>query len=398
MREHRRSLGLVAVLATAALATAALAAAGAAVVGAGPAEAASSTLTYHCTAGSGSYPVTAVMDTNAPATLVVEQSASLVTTTSVTLPDAITATLRSAGATNVSGTSQVAEVVNGTTRTLNHTIPRTAVPATGALRVTSSGPGGTIRGVTAGTPVVIAAGNVSVTVTGYDDAGTAKSATVGLGCQLAPAGQDALVDNVPVLPIPTTTSLEVRVSPIEYGAAAKLVVKVAKSGTAAKPDGVIALTTNGETVSTPVENGRAVASLPAALKMHTNTVTGVFTPADKNVAPSTGSASYSVVRGTSTATTLLTFRDVRHKLVGTTLVSAVNRTAVTGRVKFVLRRDGRKIASKTVSLTRAARAKAAFKGVRKPGTYLLTSKYLGSETLRRSSTQVKLRINDPDAI
>ncbi|MEO6510068.1 MAG: hypothetical protein ABIO16_03685 [Nocardioides sp.] len=379
------------------VAAAALALPGLPLLAGGAAVAASGTLTYHCTAGSTSYDLGAVLDTNAPASLVVEQAASLVTTSVVTLPDSITASLRSAGATNVSGTSQIAEVVNGSARTLNQTITKTAVPPTGALHVSSSGPGGTIRGVTAGTSVVIGAGAVSLAITGYDDVGTVKYATLVLTCQLPSAGQDTLVDSVSVLPIPTTTSLEVRVSPIEYGMAAKVVVKVTKSGTTAKPDGMIALTTNGATVSTAVQNGRAVTSLPVALKMGSNTVSGVFTPTDKNVAPSTGSVSYSVVRGTSTSTTLLTFRDARHKLVGTTLVTAVNGTGVSGQVRFTLLRDGAMIRSATVPVSRNARARAAFEGIQKPGTYLLRTKYLGSSTLRRSSTQVKLRINDPNA-
>jgi hypothetical protein len=377
--------------------SAAVTAAGAPWLTGAPAEAVSATLTYHCTTPSASYDLGAVVDTNAPATLVVQQSASLVATSTVTLPDAITASLRAAGATNVSGNTQLAEIVNGTTRSLFQTVLKTAVPASGALRVTGSSTGGTIRGVSAGTPVVITAGNLNLSITGYDDSGAVKLATVDLTCQLSPTGQNALMDNVPVLPIPTTTAIEVRVSPIEYGTAAKVVVKVSKAGTSAKPDGTVALTTNGTTVSAPVANGRAVATLPAALKMGTNSVTGAFTPSDKNVAPSQGSVSYSVVRGTTSMTTLLTLRDTRHKLIGTSLVTSANGTDVSGKVRFTLFKDGRKIRTATVTLTKLDRARGVFQRIRKPGTYVLQSKNLGSPSLKRSKTQTKLRINDPNA-
>lgn len=394
MRAHRAPAGIVAVLATAALA-----ATGTSLLAAGPADAVSGALTYSCTSShdAATYAVGAVVDTNAPAGLVVQQSVSLVATATVTLPDALTAAMRSAGATSVSGSTQVAEVVDGTTRTLNQTVPSTPVPATGSLKVTSSGPGGTIRGVAAGTPVVITAGGVSVAVTGYDAAGAVRYAIVLLTCQLAPANQNALVDTVPVLPIPTTTSLEARVSPIPYGTSAKLVVKVTKAGTTAKPDGTVALTTNGETVSAAVENGKAVVSLPPARKMGATTVSAAFTPTDKNVAASTGTTTYAVVRAGTAITTLLTLRDTRHDLIGTSLVSSLTGTDVAGQVRFTLLKDGAKIRTATVRLTRLDRARAVFHRIRKPGTYLLKTTYLGSPSLKRSKTQVKLRINDPNA-
>ncbi len=364
----------------------------------GAAVAASGTLTYRCTTNlnGSTYDFGAVVDTNAPATIAAGKSATLTMTTNVALPDTLTTYLRTTGVTNVSGFSQTAETVDGVSRTVGQTIARTTVPGSGSLHVVGTGPGGPIKGGLAGTTISIGTGNLTATLTGYDDAGNVKLPSTGFTCTLAPAGQNLQVDTVAVVSLPTSTALKVRVSPIEYGTSAKVSVNIAQVG-GSKPDGTITLTTNGQTVTAPVPEGRAKVSLPPALKMGTNQVAAVFTPADKNLASSPATVSYSVVRGTSTTTTLITFRDTRHKLVGTSLVTAVNGTDVNGAVRFTLLRDGARIRTATVSVTRNDRAKAAFERIKKPGTYVLKTKYLGSSTLRRSSTQVKLRINRPSS-
>jgi hypothetical protein len=74
------------------------------------------------------------------------------------------------------------------------------------------------------------------------------------------------------------------------------------------------------------------------------------------------------------------------------LVESVNGTDVVGQVKFTLKRDGTKIRTAIVDLNAKDKAKKVFANIRKPGTYLVVAKYLGSDTLQRSKGRVKLNI------
>src|SRR6476620_6956879 len=76
--------------------TAALAAAGLPLLGGGPAQAASVPLTYHCLTSPnvGEYDLSAVVDTNAPATLGAGMTTPITVTSDVTIPDVLATTLR----------------------------------------------------------------------------------------------------------------------------------------------------------------------------------------------------------------------------------------------------------------------------------------------------------------
>jgi hypothetical protein len=68
----------------------------------------------------------------------------------------------------------------------------------------------------------------------------------------------------------------------------------------------------------------------------------------------------------------------------------VHGTDVSGKVKFVLKRDGLKIRSALVTLNSHDKAKNVFKHIGKPGSYRLFARYLGSGTLKRSADAVKI--------
>jgi hypothetical protein len=377
------------------IATGALVASGAVVLTA-PTQAASVALTYHCTTSpnAGEYDFSAVVDTNAPATLGSGMTVPITVTSDVTIPETLATTLRGLNVATVEGTSQSTGTVDGVSRVSTLTIPRTAVPAPGTpMHLIGTGPGGTITAKAVGTTILIGAGNFTATLTPKDTAGnTVAPGVTTFTCALTPAtGQNLLVDSVTAVQTTTTTTLTVD-APVGYGSMPVARAEVTQSGSSSKPSGSVAFTYGGKTVTVAVKGGKARADLPQALTMGPNHVTAVFTPTDKTKAPSQATTAFTVVRGPTTTTASMTYRDTRFRLVGTALVVAEFGTDVAGSVKFTLKRNGTKLRTATVALTSRDKARTVFANVRKAGTYLIVAKYLGSPTLKRSTSQVKLNI------
>jgi len=376
--------------------TAALAAAGLPLLAGGPAQAASVPLTYHCTTSPnvGEYDFSAVIDTNAPATLGAGMTTPITVTSDVTIPEALVTTLHGLGVATVEGTSQATGTVDGSGRVSTLAIPKTAVPASGAMHVVGTGAGGPITGGAVGSSILLGAANFTATLTPKDTAGNVVGipGVTTFTCTLAPpTGQNLLVDTVNVVQTTTTTTLTVD-GPVEFGGVTTARAEVAQAGSNAKPSGSIAFTYAGTTVTVSVKGGKAQTDLPAALTMGANQVTAVFTPTDKDKSPSQTTAAFTVVRGTTTTTASAAIREARHRLVGKALVVSENATDVAGKVKFTLKRNGTKIRSGIVDLNAKDKAKKVFANIRKPGTYLVVAKYLGSDTLKRSKCRVKLNI------
>ena len=262
------------------------------------------------------------------------------------------------------------------------------------MHVIGTGAGGTITGGAVGSSILLGAASFTATLTPSDTAGNvvAIPGTTTFTCALnPPTGQNLLVDTVNVVQTTTTTTLTVD-SPVEYGGVATARAEVTQAGSNAKPSGSVAFTYAGKTVTVAVKGGKAQTDLPAALTMGANQVTAVFTPTDKDKSPSQTTAAFTVVRGTTTTTASAAVREARHRLVGKALVVSENATDVAGKVKFTLKRNGTKIRSAIVDLNAKDKAKKVFANIRKPGTYLVVAKYLGSDTLKRSKGRVKLNI------
>jgi len=376
--------------------TAALAAAGLPLLAGGSAQAASVPLTYHCTTSPnvGEYDFSAVVDTNAPATLGAGMTTPITVTSDVTIPEALVTTLHGQGVATVEGTSQATGTVDGAGRVSTLAIPKTTVPASGAMHVVGTGAGGSSTGGAVGSTILLGAGNFTATLTPKDTAGNAVATvpTTTFTCALTPpTGQNLLVDTVNVVQTTTTTTLTVD-SPVAYGGVATARAEVTQGGSNAKPSGSIAFTYAGKTVTVAVKGGKAQTDLAPALTMGANQVTAVFTPTDKDKSPSQTTAAFTVVRGTTTTTASAAIREARHRLVGKALVVSENATDVAGKVKFTLKRNGTKIRSAIVDLNAKDKAKKVFANISKPGTYLVVAKYLGSDTLKRSKGRVKLNI------
>ena len=139
-----------------------------------------------------------------------------------------------------------------------------------------------------------------------------------------------------------------------------------------------------------VKGGKAKATLPRALTMGMRSVTAKFTPTDKNLAVSEATKNVTVVRDQTTTTASAVYRDARNRLVGKGKVVAQHGTAVTGKVKFVLKRDGAKIRTALIGVNKFGAAKKVFKNISKAGHYTVVARYLGSPTLKRSVDRAKL--------
>jgi hypothetical protein len=375
----------------------ALALAGVPLIAGGGAQAASVSLSYDCTSSLNAthYAFSAVVDTNAPATLGSGLTTLINVTSDVTAPADLVALLNEGGIASVDGTSQSTGTVNGVARASTLTIPRTPVPLTGTMQVVGSGAGGSITGGDAGSTILLGADNFTATLKGYNTAGTEVTPAGGVlfTCALAPStGQNVLVDPVSVVPAPTTTALSFKPSPIELGDSTTVSAQVSRAGGNQKPAGTIVFTYAGKTYPVTVKGGKASVALPAALTMGANPVTAVFTPTDKNLATSQAAASLTVTRGSTATTATAVYRDRRDRLVGKALVEAVHGTDVAGQVKLKLKRDGTLIRTAVVSLNAKDKAKKVFKNIRKPGTYVVVAKYLGSSTLKRSKDTANLTL------
>jgi Bacterial Ig-like domain (group 3) len=376
--------------------TAALATAGLPLLAGGPAQAASVPLTYSCTNtfDANTYAFSAVVDTNAPATLGSGMTTPITVTSDVTIPETLVSTLYGAGVRTVEGTSQATGTVDDAGRVSTLAIPTTGVPATGTMHVIGTGAGGTITGGAVGSSILLGAASFTATLTPKDAAGNVVviPGTTTFTCTLnPPTGQNLLVDTVNVVQTTTTTTLTVD-SPVEYGGVVTARADVTQGGSNAKPSGSVAFTYAGKTVTVAVKGGKAQTDLAPALTMGANQVTAVFTPTDKDKSPSQTTAAFTVVRGTTTTTASAAVREARHRLVGKALVTSENATDVAGKVKLTLKRNGTKIRSAIVDLNAKDKAKKVFANIRKPGTYLVVAKYLGSDTLKRSTGRVKLNI------
>ena len=377
------------------LVTAALAAAGLPLLAGSPAGAASVSLTYHCTTDNVLLPtadLSAVVDTNAPATLGAGMTVPITVTSDVTVPDALADQLRGVGVVSVQGSSVATGTVDGVARNSTLAIPRTTLPTDGDAHVVGTGAGGTITAGLVGSTILLGAGGFTAKLTGYDTAGNTVVPETTFTCALEPAtGQNLLVDSVSVVLTTTTTTLTVA-GPVEYGGVPTASAEVSQGASNVKPSGSVAFTYAGKTVTVAVKGGKAKADLAPALSMGTNLVTAVFTPTDKDKAPSQTTAAFSVVRGPTTTTASATYRDARHRLVGKALVESVNATEVVGKVKFTVKRNGTKIRTAIVDLNAKDKARKVFANISKAGTYVVVAKYLGSPTLKRSVGQVKLTV------
>ncbi|MBJ7356868.1 Ig-like domain-containing protein [Nocardioides sp.] len=219
------------------------------------------------------------------------------------------------------------------------------------------------------------------------------AATLGLGTTSVLPAHSA-VSAVAAAPSGTTTTLALKSATIAYGDTSKAIVTVdtATSGDP-KPVGKVELEVGGQTLVAGVPNGgRVEFDLPLLAASTTPyAVTATFIPTDpaafsQSTAPP---ASVTVTKDATTSRVTARHRVVRRLIIAKNLVTSANGQVPTGEVKFVLRRNGVKIATSIVGLDGsrdASRnfARTKFRNVPKRGSYKVVGKYRGSANFRVS--------------
>jgi hypothetical protein len=105
----------------------------------------------------------------------------------------------------------------------------------------------------------------------------------------------------------------------------------------------------------------------------------------QNIVPP-GDATVSVSKDKSKTTTTAKYVAKKHQALGTAKVKgATYGLAGTGKVKFILKKGTKTIASKSGSLNKKGIASTVFKNVTKKGKYSITAKFGGDKALKSSS-------------
>jgi hypothetical protein len=211
------------------------------------------------------------------------------------------------------------------------------------------------------------------------------AATLGLGtASVLPAHSAA----VAAAPSATTTTVELKATTVAYGDTSTVIVAVdtATSG-GPKPAGKVELKVGDQTLVADVPNsGRVEFGLPLLSASTTPyALAATFIPTDPLAftGSSAPPASVTVTKDATTSTVTARHRALRRMIVAKNVVTSANGQVPTGEVRFVLRRNGHKIATSVVSLngnSDASRnfAKTKFLDVPKTGSFKVVAKYLGS--------------------
>ena len=360
--------------------------AGLIVLPASSAGAATGQLVFSCS-GSGfgtepSYPFTAVVDTDLPATLPYGTERTTTWTTTVVAPDSFRSWAQGQGFTRLYGGARVSTTLDGVSQPLlDHqdqtgpAVPATTGPWTWSIpTVTTKVPAATTG------PHTLTFTKLELTVAFHDANGPrlATSAT----CTLDPdtPAADLVIDTYDVVAAPTTTALALKGD--------MATATVSSAGLA--PSGVVTFSVAGKSVASEVKNGKASAKLPTVLP-GTHTVTAAFAPSNANQwAASSGTATFVAPRIATTTTATAVHRLARRLIKAKASVSAKDRSIVSGRVTFVLKRNGRTIANSTGTLSSKGVAAKKFRKVRRTGRYVVVAKYLGTSTYSGSQDRVRL--------
>jgi hypothetical protein len=352
------------------------------------AAAATGQLVFSCTGpGFGtepSYPFTAVVDTDLPPTLPYGTERTTTWSTTVVAPDSFRSWAQDQGFTTLHAGANTTAALDG-------------VPQAPVNQASSAMPVPSVAGAwtwslksTAYTNTQVPAassGPHSFTFTKLDltvafQTGNVNSYLTSASCVLDPATPAAnlVIDTYDVVAAPTTTALAIKGD--------MATATVTSAGVA--PSGVVTFSVAGKSVASEVKNGKASAKLPTVLP-GTHTVTAAFAPSNANQwAASSGTATFVAPRIATTTAASAVNKLTRRLIKAKASVSAKDRSVVSGRVTFVLKRNGRTIANSTVTLSSTGTARKKFRKVRRTGRYVVVAKYLGTSTYSGSQDRVRL--------
>lgn len=213
----------------------------------------------------------------------------------------------------------------------------------------------------------------------------ALAVTLGLGATFVPASAAA--------PSTTTTSVSVQSATVAYGEITKLTVTVDTTDKGPKPAGKVELKIGASTLVADVANsGKVDFDLPLVDASATPyAATATFTPTDVNAfsASTSTPVNVTVTKDTTTSTVSAVHKKAKRKIVAKDVVVSKFGKVPTGNVKFILKRNGRKLGTATTSLNAAGAAKATFSKVPAKGNFKVIAKFAGSTNFLKSNGSIK---------
>lgn len=356
-------------------------------VGAPPAEAWSGTLQYACGGpGFGSappYAFAAVLDTDVPATLPYGSQRTTAWATHLFVPEAFRSWAYSMGYRRVSAGAFVDVAVDGAAQPqMYHAAPGVDVPATPQTWTWDATSTTTVSASSLGHHAVSITG-LTVTVA-FQDAGGNNVLATSASCVLDPATPmtDTVVDGYDVVTATTTTTLAV--------AGDTASATVTSNGT--PPVGIVTFSVAGKPVAMDVVGGKATAKLPAVPPGDYD-VSALFVPSQATqLTGSAATVSYTVEPFVTKTRAFATYRPAREILKARARLTASDGSVVSGRVTFVLKRNGTALDNVTVRLSDQGAAVKKFRGITKAGRYVVLARYLGSGTYQPSKDSERLSL------
>ncbi len=167
-------------------------------------------------------------------------------------------------------------------------------------------------------------------------------------------------------------------------------VSVRASVTGAQGGGV-RISTGWETVTTPLVNGVATATIQLTA-MGTSHITATYVPADSSTAPSIATATIRVTKALTTVTMKGKFRKMRNSVDITGAVSAEGGlTFCTGRMKVTVLADGKRALKVQVPMNCSGKVRRLFAGLRPARKYTVIAAYGGSPTTQPATTRITMK-------
>jgi hypothetical protein len=203
-------------------------------------------------------------------------------------------------------------------------------------------------------------------------------------CTLDPAtpGADTVIDSYDVVAATTTTALSIS------GSTATATV----TSNGAAPAGSVTFTVGTTSVSVPVTAGKAVTTLPVVTPGN-YAVSATFVPGQPTQETgSVGTAPYTAPRLRSRIGAGARYRPADELIKARARVAGPKNNSASGRVTFVLKRNGVTLDNVTVRLAPPGVARTKFRGITRHGKYVVIAKYLGSSTYRPNSDRVRFTV------
>ncbi len=199
--------------------------------------------------------------------------------------------------------------------------------------------------------------------------------------QTVPAA-DTTIDTYDVVAATTSTALALK------GNTATATV----TSNGAAPAGTVTFAVGGRSVSTGLVAGKATAKLPI-VEPGTYAVTAQFVPTQPTqLTTSTGTASYTAPRIATSSRAFAKYRPARSTLKARSVVTPQGDLDASGRVTFILKRNGKTVDNVTERLSDDGVATTRFRGMPASGTYLVVAKYLGTGTFMPSSDRDRITL------